>query len=46
MLLDNTYSFVKRGDTLLVPQLVEALRYKPEDRGFNSRLCHWNFSST
>ena len=27
-------------------QLVEALRYKPEGRGFDSRLCHWNFSLT
>ena len=26
--------------------MVEALRYKPEGRGFDSRLCHWNFSST
>ena len=25
-------------------QLVEALRYKPEGRGFDSRWCHWNFS--
>ena len=24
-------------------QLVEALRYKPEGRGFDSRWCHWNF---
>jgi hypothetical protein len=31
---------------LLVAQLVEALRYKPEDRGFDSRWCHWNFSLT
>jgi len=23
-----------------------ALRYKPEGRGFDSRLCHWNFSLT
>jgi hypothetical protein len=22
----------------------EALRYKPEGRGFDSRWCHWNFS--
>jgi len=29
-----------------VAQLVEALRYKPEDRGFDSRWCHWNFSLT
>jgi hypothetical protein len=28
-----------------VVQLVEALHYKPEDRGFNSRWCR-NFSST
>jgi hypothetical protein len=27
-------------------QLVEALRYKPEGRGFFSRWCHWNFSLT
>ena len=26
--------------------LVEALRYKPEGRGFDSRWCHWNFSLT
>jgi len=29
-----------------VPQLVEALRYKPGDRGFDSRRCHWSFSLT
>jgi hypothetical protein len=27
-------------------QFVETLRYKPEGRGFDSRLCHWNFSLT
>jgi hypothetical protein len=27
-------------------QLVEALRYKLESHGFESRLCHWNFSWT
>jgi len=27
-------------------QVVEALRYKPECRGFDSRWCHWNFSLT
>jgi hypothetical protein len=32
--------------TLLVAQLVEALRYKPEGRGFDSRWCHWIFSMT
>ena len=29
-----------------VAQLVEAVRYKPEGRGFDSRWCHWNFSLT
>ena len=29
-----------------VAQLVEALLYTPEGRGFDSRLCHWNFSLT
>ena len=29
-----------------VAQLVEALRYKSEGRGFDSRWCHWNFSLT
>ena len=29
-----------------VAQLVEALRYKPEGRGFDSRWSHWNFSVT
>ena len=24
-------------------QLVEALHYKPEGRGFDSRWCNWNF---
>jgi hypothetical protein len=32
--------------TLLVAQLVEALRYNPEDRGFDYRWCHWNFPLT
>ena len=31
-------------DTLLVAQLVEALRYKPDGRGFDSRWWHCNFS--
>jgi hypothetical protein len=26
---------------IAVAQLVEALRYKPERRGFDSRWCHW-----
>jgi hypothetical protein len=33
-------------NTPLVVQLVEALRYKPEDRGFDSRWFYWNFSLT
>ena len=36
--------FSKTGHT--VAQLVEALRYKPEGRGFDSHWCHWNFSLT
>jgi len=30
----------------IVLQLVEALRYKSEGHGFDSRWCHWNFSLT
>jgi hypothetical protein len=38
---------IERGEFLAsllaaVAQLVEALRYKPEGRGFDSRWCHWN----
>jgi hypothetical protein len=29
-----------------VVQLDEALRYKPEGRGFDSRWCQWNISFT
>ena len=29
-----------------VAQLVEALRYKSEGRGIDSRRCHWIFSLT
>jgi len=32
--------------TLLVAQLVEALRYNPEGRGFDSRWLHRKFSLT
>jgi hypothetical protein len=32
--------------TSLFSQLVEALRYKPESRGFDSRWSYWNFSVT
>ena len=37
-------SMLYNWGTLLVAQLVEALRYKPEGRGFDFRRCHWNFS--
>jgi len=36
---------VQMRDTLLMAQLVEVLLYKPEGRGFDSRWCHWKFSS-
>ena len=29
-----------------VAQLVEALRYKPEGRGFDTQWCQWNLSLT
>jgi hypothetical protein len=29
---------------ITVARFVEALRYKSEGRGFDSRWCHWNFS--
>jgi hypothetical protein len=32
--------------TVAVAQLVEALRYKPESRGFDFQWCHWNVSLT
>jgi len=46
-----TFYFIKVLDTInklghAVAQLVEALRYKPEGRGFDSRWCHSNFSLT
>jgi hypothetical protein len=34
-----------QSDKKKVP-VVEALRYKPEGSGFDSRWCHWNFSLT
>jgi len=45
-LLDYFVELLMERVTLLVAQLVEALRYKPEGRGFDSRWCHWNFSLT
>jgi hypothetical protein len=41
---DITLFIVGVGYT--VAQLVEALRYKPEGRGFDSRCGHWDISLT
>ena len=38
------YTFCTPIRGYAVAQLVEVLRYKPEDRGFVSRWCHWNIS--
>jgi hypothetical protein len=40
----NRSHYIAKGHA--VAQLVEALRYKPEGRRFDSRWCHWNFSLT
>jgi hypothetical protein len=40
----NCGTFFTWGHALA--QLVEALRYKSEGRGFDSRWYHWNFSLT
>jgi hypothetical protein len=43
------YIFLESVRVLLghaIAQLVEALRYKSEGRGFDSQWCHWNFSLT
>jgi hypothetical protein len=43
------FAFVKKSGCkrkMILAQLVEALPFKPEGRGFDSRLCHWNFSLT
>ena len=37
---------VRWGGGLVVAQLVEALRYKPGCRRFDSQLGHWNFTLT
>jgi len=38
--------FIEATPLCRVEQLVEALRYNPEGRGFDSRWCYWNFSLT
>jgi len=43
----SSVSFVRKGGEgggHEMAQLVEALRYKPGGRGFDSRWFHWNFS--
>ena len=48
MYFKGSFSIIRIAQTTLyaVAQLVEALRYKPGGRGFDSRWCHWNFSLT
>ena len=41
---ENILHSILREGGHAVAQLVEALRYKLEGRGFDSRWCHWNFS--
>ena len=45
-LLHRKPSPTKTSQGHMVAQLVEALRYKLEGCGFNSRWCHWNSSLT
>jgi hypothetical protein len=40
VLYNNKVSFIHLNT---VAQLVEALHYKPEDRGLDFRWCHWKF---
>ena len=42
--MDMSVDMVNAGQA--VAQLVEALRYKLEGCGFDSRWCHWSFSLT
>ena len=41
VLYSNKLSY---NTSITVAQLVRALRYKSEGRGFDCRWCHWNFS--
>ena len=45
-LLGSQEGLLVRAVIDMLTQLVEALRYKPEGRGFDSRWCHWNFPLT
>ena len=40
---DSKSNMIFLESTVAVVQLVEALRYKPEGHGFDSRLCYWIF---
>jgi hypothetical protein len=42
----NTMNIQTSTKTGFDKQFFEALRYKPKDREFDSRWCHWNFSLT
>jgi hypothetical protein len=43
---DDTILAITRTTIRLLTQLVKALRYMSEGRGFDSQWCHWNFSLT
>jgi len=43
-LMENSLVSLNVWGQAMAPQLVEALSYKLEGRGFNSQWCHWNFS--
>ena len=49
-LIEGALSVFEQGTSLMrenaVAQSVEALRYKSEGRGFDSRWCYWIFSLT
>jgi hypothetical protein len=40
------YSILCKWENAVAQLGVEALLYKAECRGFDSRYCHWNFSLT
>jgi hypothetical protein len=50
MLRYTNFACLVKNFVLQFPQrggaVAEALRYKPEGRGIDSRWCHWNFSLT
>ena len=44
--INSNISLPRHNKGHAVAHLVQALRYKPEGRGFDFRWCHWNFSLT